>query len=77
MGSQGSKGYLYADAPLMLHLAKVLGRPVKWIDTRAGLARSTVHGRDQIQDVTLAGTRDGTDHGPVGAPPTAMSAPTR
>ena len=58
-GSQGSKGYLYADAPLMLHLSKVLGRPVKWIDTRAGLARSTVQGRDQIQDVTLAGTRDG------------------
>jgi aerobic carbon-monoxide dehydrogenase large subunit len=60
-GSQGSKGYLYADAPLMLHLSKVLGgRPVKWIDTRAGLARSTVQGRDQVQDVTLAGTRDGT-----------------
>jgi carbon-monoxide dehydrogenase large subunit len=58
-GSQGSKGYLYADAPLMLHLSKVLGRPVKWIDTRAGLARSTVQGRDQIQDVTIAGTRDG------------------
>ena len=58
-GSQGSKGYLYADAPLLLHLSKVLGRPVKWIDTRAGLARSTVQGRDQIQDVTLAGTRDG------------------
>jgi len=58
-GSQGSKGYLYADAPLMLHLSKVLGRPVKWIDTRAGLARSTVQGRDQTQDVTLAGTRDG------------------
>jgi aerobic carbon-monoxide dehydrogenase large subunit len=58
-GSQGSKGYLYADAPLMLHLAMLLGRPVKWIDTRAGLARSTAQGRDQVQDVTLAGTRDG------------------
>ena len=58
-GSQGSKGYLYPDAPLLLHLAKVLGRPIKWIDTRSGLARSTVQGRDQVQDVTLAGTRDG------------------
>ncbi|MFN8621800.1 MAG: molybdopterin-dependent oxidoreductase [Chloroflexota bacterium] len=58
-GSQGSKGYLYADAPLVLHLSKVLGRPVRWIDTRAGLARSTVQGRDQIQDVTIAGSKDG------------------
>jgi carbon-monoxide dehydrogenase large subunit len=59
-GSQGSKGYLYADAPLMLHLAKLLGRPVKWIDTRAGLARSTAQGRDQVFHATIAGRRDGT-----------------
>jgi len=57
--SQGSKGYLYPDAPLMLHLSKLLGRPVKWIDTRSGLARSTVQGRDQVQYATLAGSRDG------------------
>ena len=57
--SQGSKGYLYPDAPLMLHISKLLGRPVKWIDTRWGLARSTVQGRDQVQYATLAGTRDG------------------
>ncbi len=55
----GSKGYMYADAALVIFLAKELGRPVKWIDTRQGLARSTVHGRDQIQYATLAGTKDG------------------
>lgn len=58
-GSNGSKGYVYPDAPLVLFLAKECGHPVKWIDTRWGLPRTTVHGRGQIQDVTLAGTRDG------------------
>ncbi len=57
--SQGSKGYLFPDAPLMLFLAKELGHPVKWIDTRSGLARSTVQGRDHADYVTLAGTKDG------------------
>lgn len=58
-GGFGSKGYLYPDAAIVLFLAKELGRPVKWVDTRRGLARSTVHARDQMQEVTLAGTKDG------------------
>lgn len=58
-GSQGCKGYLYADAPLLLFISKELGKPVKWIDTRSGFARSTAQGRDQIQYATLAGTKDG------------------
>jgi carbon-monoxide dehydrogenase large subunit len=58
-GSFGTKGYLYPDMPLVLLLAKELGRPVKWVDTRTGLMNSTVQGRDQRQHATLAGTRDG------------------
>jgi carbon-monoxide dehydrogenase large subunit len=58
-GGYGSKGYLYQDAPLMLVLAKELGRPVKWVDTREGVARTTVHSRGQEQYATLAGNRDG------------------
>ncbi|MBV8834043.1 MAG: xanthine dehydrogenase family protein molybdopterin-binding subunit [Acidobacteriaceae bacterium] len=58
-GSYGSKGYLYQDAPLMLVLAKELGRPVKWVDTRENLSRTTVHARGQVQYATLAGSRDG------------------
>jgi aerobic carbon-monoxide dehydrogenase large subunit len=58
-GSYGSKGYVYSTEPLVLFVAKEVGRPVKWVDTRWGLARSTVQARDQIEDVTLAGTRDG------------------
>jgi carbon-monoxide dehydrogenase large subunit len=58
-GGYGSKGYVYSTEPLVLFLAKAVGRPVKWVDTRWGLARSTVQARDQIEDVTLAGTNDG------------------
>jgi carbon-monoxide dehydrogenase large subunit len=58
-GSFGTKGYLYPDMPLVLFLAKELGRPVKWVDSRNGLMRSTVQGRDHRQHVTLAGARDG------------------
>lgn len=43
----------------MLVLAKELGRPVKWVDTRADLPMSTVHSRGQEQYATLAGSRDG------------------
>ena len=58
-GGFGSKGYLYQDAPLMLVLAKEVGRPVKWVDTREGVARTNVHSRGQEQYGTLAGNRDG------------------
>ena len=58
-GSYGSKGYLYQDAPLMLFLAKELGRPVKWVDTREGLSVTTVHSRGQMLYGTIAGNKDG------------------
>jgi aerobic carbon-monoxide dehydrogenase large subunit len=58
-GSFGTKGYVYPDMPLVLYLARELGRPVKWVDTREGLMQSTVQGRDQKMVATLAGTRDG------------------
>jgi carbon-monoxide dehydrogenase large subunit len=57
--SLGSKGYLFADGPLLLWIAKELGRPVKWVETRSESARSTPHGRDHVTYATLAGTRDG------------------
>jgi aerobic carbon-monoxide dehydrogenase large subunit len=58
-GSFGTKGYLYPDMALVLFLAKELGRPVRWVDTRNGLMRSTVQGRDHHQVARLAGTKDG------------------
>lgn len=58
-GGFGSKGYVYPDQVLVLFIARQLSRPVKWVDTRHGLPRSTVHARNQVHDATLAGTRDG------------------
>jgi len=58
-GSFGTKGYIYPDMALVLFLSQELKRPVKWVDTRTGLMRSTVQGRDHKQRVTLAGTKDG------------------
>jgi carbon-monoxide dehydrogenase large subunit len=78
-GSFGTKGYIYPDMALVLFLAKELGRPVKWVDTRNGLMRSTVQGRDQIMHAILAGTRDGkitalrcTAYGNLGAYPSTI-----
>ena len=36
-----------------------LGRPVKWIETRSENYQATTHGRDHVQDVELAATKDG------------------
>src|SRR5262245_44308376 len=36
-----------------------LGRPVKWHETRSENYVSTTHGRDHVQEVELAATRDG------------------
>jgi carbon-monoxide dehydrogenase large subunit len=36
-----------------------LGRPVKWIESRSENYQSTTHGRDHVQDVEMAATRDG------------------
>jgi aerobic carbon-monoxide dehydrogenase large subunit len=36
-----------------------LGRPVKWVETRSENYQSTTHGRDHVQDVELAATKDG------------------
>ena len=41
-------------------LARKLGRPVKWTESRSEGYQATIHGRDQIQDIEIAATRDGT-----------------
>ena len=42
-----------------------LGRPVKWTETRSENYQSTTHGRDHVQDVELAATKDGRILGPA------------
>ena len=59
-GSFGSKLNVYAEEALALTLARVTGRPVKWIEERSENYVATIHGRGVIHDCTLAGTPDGT-----------------
>ncbi|MFQ5764404.1 MAG: xanthine dehydrogenase family protein molybdopterin-binding subunit, partial [Rhodospirillales bacterium] len=59
-GGFGVKNGAYPEPPLILHAAKTLGRPVKWINTRSESFLADTHGRDQISTVELALTGDGT-----------------
>ncbi|MEA2331858.1 MAG: aerobic carbon-monoxide dehydrogenase large subunit [Thermoleophilaceae bacterium] len=59
-GGFGAKLQVYAEEALVLALAKRLGRPVKWTETRSEHMTTSHHGRDQIAYVTLTAKRDGT-----------------
>ena len=58
-GSFGSKSSAYPEDLLLGPLSKQLGRPVKWTETRSESMVNLGHGRAQVQDVTIGGTRDG------------------
>jgi carbon-monoxide dehydrogenase large subunit len=45
-GSFGMKASLFPEYVCVLHAARVLGRPVKWTDDRAGAFLTDTHGRD-------------------------------
>ncbi|GAA3758546.1 carbon-monoxide dehydrogenase large subunit [Spinactinospora alkalitolerans] len=58
-GGFGSKLQVTAEEVLALLLAKRLGKPVKWTESRSEGFQTTHHGRDQIQDVSIAADSDG------------------
>ncbi len=58
-GGFGSKLNVYAEDALALAVARRLGRPVKWIESRSEAYNATTHGRDQIQEIELAATSEG------------------
>ncbi|MEU9819873.1 xanthine dehydrogenase family protein molybdopterin-binding subunit [Pseudonocardia alni] len=58
-GGFGAKLNVYAEEFLALVLARRLRTPVKWTETRSEHHQATTHGRGQIQDVSVAATRDG------------------
>lgn len=58
-GGFGSKIFLYPEYCLAAALAKKLGRPVKWMETRKENYVATTHGRDHITDLEVGATRDG------------------
>ena len=58
-GGFGSKIAQYPGDFITVFCAMKLGRPVKWTETRRENYQATTHGRDHVQDVELAATRDG------------------
>ncbi|HEV7887667.1 MAG TPA: xanthine dehydrogenase family protein molybdopterin-binding subunit, partial [Acidimicrobiales bacterium] len=58
-GGFGAKIHSYPEDVLCAWLARAAGRPVKWQDTRSESMVAMGHGRGQMQDVEIGGTRDG------------------
>ena len=59
-GGFGSKIYLYAEDVIAFTIAKALGKPIKWTESRSENYLATTHGRDHISDAEIMGNRDGT-----------------
>lgn len=58
-GAFGSKMAAYPEQIVVAALARHLGRPVRWTETRSESMVNLGHGRAQIQEVAIGGTRDG------------------
>ena len=59
-GGFGSKLNVYAEEALMCYIAKEIGKPVKWIESRRENFQATIHGRGHVDYYELASKRDGT-----------------
>jgi aerobic carbon-monoxide dehydrogenase large subunit len=58
-GGFGSKLQVTAEEVLALLIARKLGRPVKWTESRSEGNMTVHHGRDQWQRIRIAADRDG------------------
>ncbi len=58
-GGFGAKAGPYPEELLLGWLARAAGRPVRWTETRSESMVALGHGRGQIQDLAIGGTRDG------------------
>jgi carbon-monoxide dehydrogenase large subunit len=58
-GGFGAKLNTYPEDAVVAHLARRLGRAVKWIETRRENMLTTTHGRAQVADLEVAAERDG------------------
>lgn len=50
---------MYADEMITSFCSMQLGRPVKWTATRSEGFQATIHGRDHVEHVEMAATREG------------------
>lgn len=53
-GGFGMKSFLYAEYALVLHAARMLGRPVKWTGERSDAFQTDTHGRAMESEAKLA-----------------------
>jgi carbon-monoxide dehydrogenase large subunit len=58
-GGFGAKSAFNAEEALVVWLARHLGTPVRWTETRSESMVSLPHGRGQRLELTLGGTKDG------------------
>jgi carbon-monoxide dehydrogenase large subunit len=58
-GGFGAKSPAYNEGLLLGWLSRRSGRPVRWMDSRTENMTAMGHGRAQVQDVTIGGSRDG------------------
>jgi carbon-monoxide dehydrogenase large subunit len=58
-GGFGCKLNIYPEEMVAAFATMKLGRPVKWIEDRSENLAATIHGRDQVDYVEVAATRDG------------------
>ncbi|GAB2782890.1 molybdopterin-dependent oxidoreductase [Streptomyces chlorus] len=58
-GGFGSKLQVYGEEAVALEVARRLGRPVKWTESRSEGYLATHHGRGMIQDIEVAATSEG------------------
>jgi len=59
-GGFGSKLNVYAEEALMGFVARQIGKPVKWIESRRENFTCTIHGRGHVDYYEVAAKRDGT-----------------
>ena len=58
-GGFGARIACYPEQIVVVALARELGKPVRYIETRSETMLEMQHGRAQVQDVEIGGTRDG------------------
>jgi carbon-monoxide dehydrogenase large subunit len=59
-GGFGVKDQVYAEDVLVSHLARLLGKPVKWVEGRSESFYASTHAREQVHYAELAVRADGT-----------------
>lgn len=58
-GGFGAKALVYPEDQFVPWLARAVGRPVRYTETRSESMNGLGHGRGQMQRLTIGGTRDG------------------